>query len=127
MFRCDRCNRQTRAHEKAERLVVETAERTYASRGFAHPRPGHEYYDDPGGQGSEIVREQTVCAACAVLVRNQYEQASTDALELANEAAERLRVVPRTMRVPAKSLSTAGLSPADYLRAPVAITSNSKH
>lgn len=73
MYRCEACGKVVPPGTTARRRVVETRERTYPSRqnanGRSRPqRPGARRprsKGDPGGTGTEIVREQLVCADCA--------------------------------------------------------------
>ena len=61
-YRCDNCNKTVPHGQPAHRIVRETAPCQYPYRKDAH-RDGS---DDPGGNGTRIVREQTVCDTCAV-------------------------------------------------------------
>lgn len=75
MFRCQLCQTVVPAGVQAQKLVVTTRSKTYPARGgerssrggfrgrgrrFAPPAPY-----DKGGEGQEIVREASVCPACA--------------------------------------------------------------
>lgn len=67
MYRCDLCNRIVAAGNRAANLVLEHRQRRYPPRAKANPirRNGKKKRtDDPGGTGSEIVREVKVCPAC---------------------------------------------------------------
>lgn len=61
MFRCSKCGTPRPAYESPVRRVVETRAKNYPFRKYAH-RDGN---DDPGGQGTEIVREEVLCSDCA--------------------------------------------------------------
>jgi hypothetical protein len=77
MYRCQMCDKVVPSGTRATKLVVATRERTYESRGQdprerrgarpfrgrRGPRKKKPY--DKGGQGTEIVRELSVCPACA--------------------------------------------------------------
>ena len=84
MFICGLCFIYTRPGEKATRVVVETREVEYPFRKDANSfikcerilgtnkfYPGKpEKSDDPGGKGTEIVKEVLACKVCAE-ARNQ--------------------------------------------------------
>lgn len=73
MFRCQICGHVVAANKRANKLVITSRSKTYASRGtnresgfrrrFAPVGPKKEY--DKGGQGTEIVHELTACDKCA--------------------------------------------------------------
>ncbi|HSG73317.1 MAG TPA: hypothetical protein VLA12_23070 [Planctomycetaceae bacterium] len=73
MFRCQICGRVVAAKKRANKLVITSRSKTYASRGsnretgfrrrFVPVGPKKDY--DKGGQGSEIVQELTACDSCA--------------------------------------------------------------
>lgn len=68
MYRCDRCHTVVPPRTPARRLVVETRIVEHPYRMGAGERlvdGKRKKYDDPGGTGSQIVREQVVCPACA--------------------------------------------------------------
>jgi hypothetical protein len=70
MFRCELCRFVVPVSTPCNRIVVETRRVDYPSRPRAHFAPGSEggkgkWIDDPGGRGTEIVREVNACAACA--------------------------------------------------------------
>ena len=70
MYRCDVCDSLVPPNTPSITIIVETRPRDYPHRGKAHwipPTNGGKgkWIDDPGGAGTEIVRELRVCAACA--------------------------------------------------------------
>jgi hypothetical protein len=72
LFRCQLCSQLVAPRTPQTRIVVET-------RVVTHPRREKAYLrrvdgrlrevDDPGGTGSAIVREVSVCPACAAARR----------------------------------------------------------
>jgi len=70
MFRCDVCASVAPSATRCNRLIVETRPADYPVRDKVHwhpPRAGGKgkWVDDPGGHGTEIVRELRACAPCA--------------------------------------------------------------
>jgi hypothetical protein len=70
MFRCDVCASVAPAHTRCNRLVVEIRPADYPARHEAHWHPpsrggSGKWVDDPGGHGTEIVRELRACEPCA--------------------------------------------------------------
>jgi len=70
MYRCDVCDRVVPANTPCTRIVVETRAVEYPEREDAHWTPPSaggkgKWIDDPGGSGTEIVRELRVCPDCA--------------------------------------------------------------
>ena len=68
MYRCELCNRVSRAGERATKVVTERRPTEYPSRSKAQrSRSGRrsKFHDDPGGAGYEIAREAMACPACA--------------------------------------------------------------
>jgi len=70
MYRCDVCDSIVPPNTSSITIVVETRPREYPQRSKAHwipPANGGKgkWIDDPGGAGTEIVRELRVCAPCA--------------------------------------------------------------
>lgn len=78
MFRCQMCNTVVPPNTRSTKIVVATRSRTYeprgqdprerrggprSFRGRRGPRKRKPY--DKGGEGSEIVRELSVCPGCA--------------------------------------------------------------
>ena len=61
-FRCERCNTISQRGQKAHRVVTERRDHQYPFR----PKANRDGADDPGGKGTQIVSERTVCAACVV-------------------------------------------------------------
>lgn len=68
MFICGICNLPSEPREKAKRVVTQTREVTFPHRYEAHKyttRDGREIVkDDPGGTGTQIVKEVLAHAAC---------------------------------------------------------------
>lgn len=61
MFRCQKCNRLSKSGEAAARVVVETRVKNYPYREKAMKRGSGitlRWIADPGGVGTEIVREE---------------------------------------------------------------------
>ena len=58
-FICDRCKKPQPAKAKPHRVVIETRRKDYVAR----YREG--VMIDVGGAGTEIVREEQLCAKCA--------------------------------------------------------------
>jgi hypothetical protein len=68
VYRCQICGEIVPAKTSAIRQVVETRKRQYPFREKAHQVQRDRQtkkIDDPGGVGSEIVREILVCPACS--------------------------------------------------------------
>src|SRR5262249_30673384 len=74
MFRCQLCQWVVPPRTPSQRLVLQRRGKKYPHRSRANivvrqreddKKPKKEYVDDPGGAGQEIVREVTVCPACA--------------------------------------------------------------
>ena len=69
MYRCEVCKELVPPGTVSKKVVVETREVNYPRRAAANrPKPGdskRERRDDPGGRGSEIVREVIACPRCA--------------------------------------------------------------
>jgi hypothetical protein len=68
MYRCERCLAVVPPRTPARRLVVETrlVEHPYRKDAGVRIVDGKpKKYDDPGGSGSQIAREQIVCPWCA--------------------------------------------------------------
>lgn len=77
MYRCQLCDKVVPSNTRTTKLVVATRERVYEARGQdprerrgarpfrgrKGPRKKKPY--DKGGQGTEIVRELSVCPSCA--------------------------------------------------------------
>lgn len=96
MFRCQMCDTVVPAGTRANKVVVASRPRTYASRGggdrgnfrgrFREPQPAF----DKGGTGREIVRELSVCDNCAKQHADeaalQVEAEAT--VEIAEQASE---------------------------------------
>lgn len=71
MFKCDVCKQDTKPGESMQHLVAAVRRKTYPYRPNAHRYKrfdGHKHHklvrDDPGGTGTEIVRELRVCDDC---------------------------------------------------------------
>ena len=71
MYRCDLCGSVVFASTPCNRLTIETREVEYPRREGVYLRPPEppatkwKWTDDPGGQGTAIVREVNACTACA--------------------------------------------------------------
>ena len=72
MFRCDVCGSVAPPNTRCNRLVVETRPVDYSAceRAYCKPRPRRrngkdKWIADPGGSGTEIVREIRACEQCA--------------------------------------------------------------
>jgi hypothetical protein len=70
MFRCDVCGSVAPPRTPCNRIIVETRPAEYPARPRAHWQPQcaggkGKWVDDPGGHGSEIVRELRACDDCA--------------------------------------------------------------
>jgi hypothetical protein len=75
MFICEICKSIVAPSTPATRLVVETRNTTYPFRKDAHifRRDGKLVkQDDPGGSGTEIVKEVIVCPECARKCQEQH-------------------------------------------------------
>lgn len=64
MFNCERCGKTSQPGQPSYRKVVETREKTYPYRSHANRGGPFDIRDDPGGTGTEIVREITICEEC---------------------------------------------------------------
>jgi hypothetical protein len=68
MFRCPLCSCVVGPRTPPQRLLLERRTRSYPYRSraneFARDHKRH-VTDDPGGNGSEVVREVLVCPECA--------------------------------------------------------------
>lgn len=79
MYRCQICETVVPPGTRTHKVVVQTRAKEYAAREKPSSRGGGGFRGrgrfqkrkpmDPGGEGHEIVRELTVCPACA----EQYE------------------------------------------------------
>lgn len=69
MYRCEICKSVVPANTPTHRLIAETRPATYPHRPQANrpvkKRDRKVNPDDPGGRGTEIVRELIVCPRCA--------------------------------------------------------------
>jgi hypothetical protein len=68
MYRCDKCHNLVPPNTPARRATVETRPTTYPYRREANRftrKHKIELRDDPGGIGTEIVHEHTLCPTCA--------------------------------------------------------------
>lgn len=94
MFRCQMCDTVVPAGTRANKVVVASRPRTYASRGggerggfrgrFREPRP--EF--DKGGTGREIVRELSVCGNCAKQHADEVAEQTAAETEVTEAVAE---------------------------------------
>jgi len=70
MFRCEVCDSVAHPRTRCHRIIVETRAVAYPPRADAHWHPLRaggkgKWVDDPGGRGTEIVRELRACELCA--------------------------------------------------------------
>jgi hypothetical protein len=65
-FICDRCRVRQPAHSKPTRVVTGTRPKQYSAR----YREG--VLIDGGGSGTEIVREENLCAKCASRTKSKF-------------------------------------------------------
>jgi hypothetical protein len=70
MFVCEVCGSVAPPRTRSHRIVVETRATVHPPRSDAHwhpPRAGGKgkWVDDPGGRGTQIVRELRACESCA--------------------------------------------------------------
>jgi hypothetical protein len=72
MFRCARCNEVIGPGVASHRVVVQRREKRYEPR--YKLQKGKKKWDDPGGEGWEIVRENTVCVDCFRVVEDAPPQ-----------------------------------------------------
>ena len=67
MYRCDRCGEVSSPRTPSLREVVVTRAKSYPHRNKVNRiriEGKVRLWDDPGGEGREIVREITVCPDC---------------------------------------------------------------
>ena len=64
MFRCPRCDVVAEPTVRPARVVVEARVKTYPERRY-RLRGDRKDRIDPGGVGTETVREVSLCAGCA--------------------------------------------------------------
>ena len=74
MYRCEVCDRVVPPNTPCNRIIIETRSVEYPTRPKVHWVPPDEggkgkWVDDPGGHGTEIVRELRACPQCAADVR----------------------------------------------------------
>jgi hypothetical protein len=70
MYRCEVCDRVVESGVACTRIVVETRPVEYPLRERVHYRPPKDgkkarWDPDPGGRGTETVRELAACPECA--------------------------------------------------------------
>jgi hypothetical protein len=70
MYRCEVCDRVVPANTPCNLIVLETRVVEYPKREDAHWQPPDaggkgKWIDDPGGRGTQIVRELRACPTCA--------------------------------------------------------------
>lgn len=98
MFRCQSCETVVPAGTRAQRVVVQTRQKTYEPRGdrpgsdrgsrFRGRRVKKKRVFDQGGTGTEIVRELLVCPTCAERYEaEQKAEAAAAAAAAESEAA----------------------------------------
>ena len=66
MYKCQKCGKVTKPHEKLNRLVTQTREKTYVNKFI--DRYGNEC--EKITTGNEIVKEINVCGKCFEEVMN---------------------------------------------------------
>lgn len=66
MFKCQICNKSSRRYERPVMFVVETRDKEYPERPGIYNADDGEYArrDDPGGWGTEIVKEIKIHVEC---------------------------------------------------------------
>ena len=69
MYRCEVCDRVVPPNTPSNRIILETRAVEYPVRDKVHwhpPKDGGKgkWVDDPGGRGTEIVREARACPDC---------------------------------------------------------------
>jgi hypothetical protein len=67
MYRCDSCGRLAAPRVRSHRVVIETRDVIHPRRPNAQPVPGKPrklWRDDPGGTGTQVVREIACCPGC---------------------------------------------------------------
>jgi len=74
MYRCEVCDRVTESGTPSNRIVIETRPTEYPHREKVHWHPPTDrgqgkWVDDPGGVGTEVVREIRMCPECAAKAR----------------------------------------------------------
>ncbi|QDT35421.1 hypothetical protein [Thalassoglobus polymorphus] len=96
MFRCQLCETVVPAGTRSSKIVLVTRDKTYNERGGSSQatrggfrgrgarRSSPKKDFDKGGSGQEIVREATVCPACAEKHQRELERESLNT----NEGAE---------------------------------------
>jgi hypothetical protein len=89
MFRCEKCNRITVPGEKATRLVTVERDVEYPSRNY---KIGEVKFYDPGGYGTEIVKEILICEECARTKREKSKNPLSTVLSWFTEAESRFRL-----------------------------------
>lgn len=65
MFRCQLCNDVSFPGVPIHRVVLERQVVEHKARPHAHPTRSGTWRDDPGGRGTQIVREAVACGLCA--------------------------------------------------------------
>ena len=102
MFRCQKCDRIVPAGVRSNKVTVATRPRTYEARGQdpSERRGGRGRFVrgkrvrkrkpyDKGGVGTEIVRELSVCPACAAELNEELAAAAAvDSPQLLNTDVE---------------------------------------
>jgi hypothetical protein len=84
MFRCDVCGSVASPRTRSHRITAETRVVQHPKRDDAHwhpPRAGGKgkWVDDPGGQGTQIVREIRACELCFARLAAIERQRETSA------------------------------------------------
>src|SRR5678815_4965045 len=94
MFVCEVCGSVAPPRTRSHRIIVETRVTAHPPRSDAHwhpPRAGGKgkWADDPGGRGTQIVRELRACGPCAAkaLAIDRGAEADRTMHRLANYSA----------------------------------------
>lgn len=75
MFQCGFCGNNSKHGEKLVRVPVAFKTAQHPARHDAHRNnPDPDKRRDPGGQGSQIAKENNACEACVALMRKKQEQ-----------------------------------------------------
>ena len=83
MFRCQQCQSCVGPNVKSVRVVVQARAVSYPARPEVNrvKRRGRvKWLDDPGGRGTEAVRELTLCPRCARALTSSFSSTDSGAL-----------------------------------------------
>jgi len=134
MFRCQKCSTVVAAKVRSTKIIVASRPRTYEPRGqdpserrgrVSRFRRGRRVRKrkpyDKGGQGTEIVRELSVCPKCAADFAVEAEAAAEAAAIAAAEASIAQAAMAET-ETPELETTLAEATPGDATdQAPVAV------